>query len=53
MVGYSIEPKIIVNNNPLNFLEAKKNMETQNLINPNSQLVKKRKNIEDSSRSHV
>ena len=44
--GYAIEPKIIVNNKPLSFLEAKKNMETKNLINPNSQLVIDRKNLE-------
>tara|TARA_B110000037_G_scaffold221770_1_gene293913 strand:+ start:266 stop:2170 length:1905 start_codon:yes stop_codon:yes gene_type:complete len=44
--GNAIEPKIIVNNKPLSFLEAKKNIETQNLINPNSQLVKNRKNLE-------
>jgi penicillin-binding protein 2 len=44
--GYAIEPKIIVNNKPLSFLEAKKNMEAENLINLNSQLVKDRKNLE-------
>ena len=44
--GHAIESKIIVNNKPLSFLEAKKNMETLNLINPNSQLVKDRKNLE-------
>jgi penicillin-binding protein 2 len=44
--GYKIEPKIIVNNKLLSFLEAKKNMEIENLINPNSQLVKDRKNLE-------
>ena len=44
--GYTIEPKIIVNNKPLSFLEAKKNMDTKNLINPNSQLVRDRKNLE-------
>ena len=44
--GYTIEPKIIANNMPLSFLEAKKNMNTKNLINPNSQLVRDRKNLE-------
>ena len=43
--GYSIKPKIIVNNDPLNFIEAKKNMEEQYLINSNSQLFKDKKNI--------
>ena len=43
--GYSIKPKIIVNNDPLNFTEAKKNMEEQYLINSNSQLFKDKKNI--------
>jgi penicillin-binding protein 2 len=43
--GYSIKPKIIVNNNPLNFAEVKKTMEEQNLINSNSQLFKDQKNI--------
>jgi penicillin-binding protein 2 len=44
--GYKIEPKIIVNNKPLSFLESKKNMDTKNLINPNSQLVRDRNNLE-------
>jgi len=44
--GHAIEPKIIVNNKPLSFLEAKKNMDIQNLINPNSLLVRDRKNLE-------
>ena len=44
--GYSIKPKIIVNNDPLNFEEAKKSMQEQNLINLNKQLVKDKKNLE-------
>ena len=43
--GYSIKPKIIVNNNPLNFVEAKKAMEEQNSINSNNQLFKEQRNI--------
>jgi penicillin-binding protein 2 len=43
--GYSIKPKIIVNNNPLNFVEAKKAMEEQNLINSNNRLFKEQRNI--------
>ena len=43
--GYSIKPKIIVNNNPLNFLEAKKAMEEQNSINSNNRLFKEQRNI--------
>jgi len=43
--GYSIKPKIIVNNNPLSFEEAKKNMKEQSLINFNTQLFKDEKNI--------
>ena len=43
--GYSIKPKIIVNNNPLNFAQAKKAMEKQSLINSNTQLFKDKKNI--------
>ena len=43
--GYSIKPKIIVNNNPLTFQEAKKSMEEQNLNNLNTQLFKDPKNI--------
>jgi penicillin-binding protein 2 len=43
--GYSIKPKIIVNNNPLNFAEAKKAMEEQNLFNFNNQLFRDQKNI--------
>ena len=43
--GYSIKPKIIVNNNPLSFEEAKKNMKDQSLINFSTQLFKDEKNI--------
>ena len=43
--GYSIKPKIIVNNNPLNFVEAKKAMEEQNSINSNNRLFKEQRNI--------
>jgi penicillin-binding protein 2 len=43
--GYSIKPKIIVNNNPLNFAEAKKSMEEQNFFNSNNQLFKDERNI--------
>ena len=43
--GYSIKPKIVVNNDPLSFAEAKKIMEEQNLINSNTQLFKDQKNI--------
>ena len=43
--GYSIKPKIIVNNDPLNFTEAKKSMEKENLLNLNIQLVKNKKNL--------
>ena len=43
--GYSIKPKIIVNNNPLNFIETKKAMEEQNLINSNNRLFKEQRNI--------
>jgi penicillin-binding protein 2 len=43
--GYSIKPKIIVNNNPLNFVEAKKSMEEQNFFNSNNQLFKDKRNI--------
>ena len=44
--GYKISPKIIVNNKPLNFLEAKKNMELRSLTDPNFQLIKDKKNLE-------
>jgi penicillin-binding protein 2 len=43
--GYSIKPKIIVNNEPLNFVEAKKAMEEQSSFNSNTQLFKNQKNI--------
>ena len=43
--GYSIQPKIIVNNDPLNFEEAKKELKEQSLINPETQLFKNPKNI--------
>jgi len=44
--GYKISPKIIVNNKPLNFLEAKKNMELRSSIDPNLKLIKDKKNLE-------
>ena len=44
--GYKISPKIIVNNKPLNFLEAKKNMELRSFIDPNLKLIKDKKNLE-------
>ena len=44
--GYKISPKIIVNNRPLNFLEAKKNMELRSSIDPNLQLIRDKKNLE-------
>jgi len=43
--GYSVEPKIIVNNDPINFLETKKAMEEQSLTNSKAQLFKNQKNI--------
>ena len=43
--GYSIKPKIIVNNNPLNFNEVKKSIKEQNLLNKNTKLVKNPKNL--------
>ena len=43
--GYSINPKIIVNNNPLNFNEVKKSFKQQNLLNINTKLVKNPKNL--------
>ena len=43
--GYSIKPKIIVNNDPLTFEQAKQSMEEQNLNNDNAQLFKDPKNI--------
>jgi penicillin-binding protein 2 len=44
--GYKISPKIIVNNKPLNFLKAKKNMELRSSIDPNLKLIKDKKNLE-------
>ena len=44
--GYKIEPKIIVNNEPLSSLEVKRNIEAQKLINLESQLVKDKRNLE-------
>ena len=41
----SIKPKILVNNDPLNFEEAKKELKEQSLINPETQLFKNPKNI--------
>ena len=43
--GYLLKPKIIVNNDPLSFEEAKKNMEKQSLAYPNKQLLNDQKNI--------
>ena len=43
--GYPIKPKIIVNNNPLNFNEVKKSIKEQNLLNINTKLVKNSKNL--------
>ncbi|MBD1109049.1 penicillin-binding protein 2 [Pelagibacterales bacterium SAG-MED50] len=43
--GYSIKPKIIVNNNPLTFNEVKKSIKEQNLLNINTKLVKNPKNL--------
>ena len=43
--GYSIKPKIIVNNSPLTLEEAKMSMQKQNLNNTNIQLFKNSKNI--------
>ena len=43
--GYSIKPKILVNNDPLSFEEAKKKLKEQSLINPETQLFKNPKNI--------
>ena len=43
--GYTINPKIIVNNNPLNFNEVKKSIKQQNLLNINTKLVKNPKNL--------
>jgi len=43
--GYKIYPKIIINNKPLNFLEAKKIMELKSSIDPKLQLIKDKKNL--------
>ena len=43
--GYTINPKIIVNNNPLNFNEVKKSIREKNLLNINTKLVKNPKNL--------
>ena len=43
--GYTINPKIIVNNNPLNFNEVKKSIKEKNLLNINTKLVKNPKNL--------
>ena len=43
--GYTINPKIIVNNNPLNFNEVKKSFKQQNLLNIDNRLVKNPKNL--------
>ena len=43
--GYSIKPKIIVNNNPLTYEQAKREMKEQNNKNLNTQLFKNSKNV--------
>ncbi len=43
--GYSIKPKILVNNDPLTLEQAKKNIQNQSLNNLNTQLFKNSKNI--------
>ena len=43
--GYSIKPKILINNDPLTYEQAKKSMEEQKLNNLNIQLFKNPKNI--------
>ncbi|MDA8937049.1 penicillin-binding protein 2 [Candidatus Pelagibacter sp.] len=43
--GYAIKPKIIVNNDPLNFRQAKELMKEENLNNPFNKLFKDSKNI--------
>jgi penicillin-binding protein 2 len=43
--GYSIKPKIIVNNDPLTFEQARESMKEQNLNNSNNQLFINPKNI--------
>ena len=43
--GYTIKPKILVDNDPLTFEEAKKAMQEQKINNVNTQLFKNEKNI--------
>ena len=43
--GYSIQPKIIVNNDPLNFEQVKKEFKEKNLNNSKTQLFNNPKNI--------
>ena len=43
--GYSIKPKIIIDNDPLTLEQAKNTMQDQNLNKPNTQLFKNPKNI--------
>ena len=43
--GYKIKPKILINNDPLTYLQAKQVMKEQNLNNINTQLFKNSKNI--------
>ena len=43
--GYSIKPKILVDNNPLSFDQAKNAMKEQNINSANAQLFKNSKNI--------
>ena len=43
--GYTIKPKILVDNDPLTFEEAKKAMQEQKINNANTQLFKNKKNI--------
>ena len=43
--GYTIKPKILIDNKPLTLEEAKKSMQEQNLNNKNTQLFKNPKNI--------
>ena len=43
--GYKIKPKIIVNNNPLSFADAKKSMELQSLQTQNRRLFNNQRNI--------
>ena len=43
--GYSIEPKIIVNNKPLNFAEVKKGIKEKKSSSLNTKLIKSSKNL--------